>query len=147
MLDQKLQLKNNKDKTMPEDKAQQQSQQVQQQPQGGEAVGMSRTFPENSSLEVLNNRRIDQIVAKREADRMKEAQAIKFAQQDGIAAGQREGYDLGTSHGLEYGYKRAIGNTQMNTNDSGLGKSLNNQTSEPDVGMSKEDAIAQQSVV
>ena len=126
---------------MPEDKVQQQSGQVQQQPQSGEAVGMSRTFPENSSLEVLNNRRIDQIIAKREA------QAIKLAQQDGVSAGQREGYDLGTSHGLEYGYKRAVGNTQMNTNDSGLGKSLGNQISEPEFGMSKEDAIAQQSVV
>lgn len=132
---------------MPEDKVQQSQQSQQQQPQGGEAVGMSRTFPENSSLEVLNNRRIDQIVAKREADRMKEAQAIKLAQQDGISAGQREGYDLGTSHGLEYGYKKAIGNAQMNTNDSGLGKSLGNKISEPEYGMSKEDAIAQQSVV
>lgn len=132
---------------MPEDKVQQSQQQPQQSQQGGEAVGMSRTFPENSSLEVLNSRRIDQIVAKREADRMKEAQAIKLAQQDGVSAGQREGYDLGTSHGLEYGYKRAVGNTQMNTNDSGLGKSLGNQISEPEFGMSKEDAIAQQSVV
>lgn len=132
---------------MPEDKVQQSQQQTQQSQQGGETVGMSRTFPENSSLEVLNNRRIDQIIAKREADRTKEAQAIKLAQQDGVSAGQREGYDLGTSHGLEYGYKRAVGNTQMNTNDSGLGKSLGNQISEPEFGMSKEDAIAQQSVV
>ena len=141
---------------MPEDKSQQQSQQVQQQPQSGEAVGMSRTFPENSSLEVLNNRRIDQIVAKREADRMKEAQAIKFAQEDGIAAGRvegvdvgrREGYDLGSSHGLEYGYKKGIGELKGSELSSGLGRSLGRQ--EPDVSSSESNvssAIAQQSVV
>lgn len=137
---------------MPEDKVQQSQQQPQQSQQGGEAVGMSRTFPENSSLEVLNNRRIDQIVAKREADRMKEAKAIKFAQEDGIAAGRvegvdagrREGYDLGTSHGLEYGYKKGIDASV----GSGLGKSLGRQ--EPDDSSSESNvssAIAQQSVV
>lgn len=148
MLGQKLQLKNNKEYNMPEDKVQQQA--TPQPQQGGEGVGMSRTFPENSSLEVLNNRRIDQIVAKRESDRMKEAQAIKFAQEDGVTAGRaegvdtgrKEGYDLGTSHGLEYGYKKGI-----NSSDSGLGKSLGLQSKEPDSVVSSEDAIAQQSVV
>lgn len=141
---------------MPEDKIQPQAQQVQQPQQSGEAVGMSRTFPENSSLEVLNNRRIDQIIAKREADRMKEAQAIKFAQEDGIAAGRvegvdvgrREGYYLGTSHGLEYGYKKGIGESQGSELSSGLGRSLGRQ--EPEIASPESDvssAIAQQSVV
>lgn len=141
---------------MPEDKVQQSQQQPQQSQQGGEAVGMSRTFPENSSLEVLNNRRIDQIVAKREADRMKEAQAIKFAQEDGINAGRvegvdvgrREGYDLGSSHGLEYGYKKGIGESKGSELSSGLGRSLGRP--EPEISSSESNAssaIAQQSVV
>lgn len=143
---------------MPEDKLQQtqQNQQTQQQPQqGGEAVGMSRTFPENSSLEVLNNRRIDQIVAKREADRMKEAQAIKFAQQDGISTGmnqgidvgRREGYDLGTYHGLEFGYNKGLGQMSNQSPEHGLGKPLMSQPREPESVGSEEDAIAQESVV
>lgn len=89
---------------------------------------MSRTFPENSSLEVLNTRRIDQIVAKREADENERSTSNKTVQQDGVYPLVKEKDTILELHGLEYGYKRAIEMPQMNTNDSGLGRSLGNQT-------------------
>ena len=83
----------------------------QQQTQGPEGPGMAKTFSENPSMEILRERRIDQMVAKKEAERAQIAQGMQNAEvrgmnaglQNGIAAGRKEGFDVGHRTGLEAG--------------------------------------------
>ena len=84
---------------MEENKPQEQAQvPVQQQQQAGEQIGMSKSFSENSSMELLNNRRIDQIVAKRESERNAIAEGMANAENRGIETISKEcgstGHDL-----------------------------------------------------
>ena len=61
-----------------------------------EQTGMSRSFSENPSMELLNNRRIDQLVAKKEQERQAIANSINTAKMNGIA----EGIDTGRQEGF-----------------------------------------------
>ena len=93
-----------------------------QQP-SGEGVGMSKQFSENPSMELLNNRRIDQIVAKREAERNAVAEGMANAEnkgiEQGIVRGRDEGFIAGHNVGLEGGFERG-----RQYSGSGLGSSL-----------------------
>lgn len=68
-----------------------------------EGVGMARAFEENPALEILKNRRIDQLVAKKEQERAQIAQSMKNAEDRGVATGKQEGYDIGTRKGYDAG--------------------------------------------
>ena len=67
-----------------------------------EQTGMSRSFSENPSMELLNNRRIDQLVAKKEQERQAIANSINTAKMNGIAEGIDTGRQEGFRAGREY---------------------------------------------
>lgn len=131
---------------MPE----QQQVQPQQQPEG---AGMAREFAENPSMEILRERRIDQIVAKKEAERAQIAQAMNNAENQGLQEGARRGFQegskvgfmdghaIGHNTGLENGFRRGY-DVAGQESSAGLGKSLGSnslqqeasETVEPDDG-------------
>lgn len=122
---------------MPEDQVQ--AQQA-QQPEG---AGMAREFAENPSMEILRARRIDQIVAKKEAERAQIAQAMSNAEQSGVqkgfTEGSKQGFFDGHTTGLENGFRRGYDVASQEAS-AGLGRGLPlrqdagevNETSEPD---------------
>lgn len=73
-------------------------------PQAGEGIGMSKSFSENPSMEMLNNRRIDQIVSAREQERARAVQAVQDAETKGKTEGHQAGLLTGRDQGLEVGF-------------------------------------------
>ena len=96
-----------------------------------EQTGMSRSFSENPSMELLNNRRIDQLVAKKEQERQAIANSINTAKMNGIAegidTGGQEGFlngrNVGLAGGLESGLAEGFraGREYIPQSGSGLG--------------------------
>lgn len=96
-----------------------------------EQTGMSRSFSENPSMELLNNRRIDQLVAKKEQERQAIANSINTAKMNGIAegidTGRQEGFlngrNVGLANGLESGLAEGFraGREYIPQSGSGLG--------------------------
>lgn len=100
-------------------------------PQAGEGIGMSKSFSENPSMEMLNNRRIDQIVSAREQERARTVQAVQDAQAQGHNAGLLTGRDQGLEVGFLKGHmdgqehgKQQLMNNVPNVPSQGLGSSL-----------------------
>ena len=118
---------------MEENKPKEQAQVPVQQQQAGEQTGMSKSFSENSSIELLNNRRIDQIVAKRESERNAIAEGMANAENRGMETGKQvgkeEGFMAGHNYGLEDGFHngRRYAESKFGK-DSGLGSSLGSLT-------------------
>ena len=99
----------------------------QAQQQGPEGPGMAREFAENPSMEILKERRIDQLVAKKESERIAIAQGMKQAEERGrqegeaigYSNGEKEGFMNGATNGLEHGYSRGLEHGSL-----GLGRSI-----------------------
>lgn len=100
------------------------------QQQSGEQVGMSKPFSENPSMELLNNRRIDQIVARKEAERNAVAEGMANAEnrgmQTGVNRGREEGFLAGHNVGLEGGFSRGKQYAENRFSGNGLGGGLGN---------------------
>lgn len=98
--------------------------------QSGEQTGMSKPFAENSSMELLNNRRIDQIVARKEAERNAIAEGMAGAEnrgiQVGVNRGREEGFLAGHNVGLEGGFERGKQYSEGRFSGNGLGNGLGN---------------------
>lgn len=110
-----------------------------QQIQGPEGPGMAKTFTENPSMEILRERRIDQMVAKKEAERAKIAQGMQNAEARGINSGRKEGYKIGAQHGFGAGHQTGLesgfrqGYNAGGQNQLGLGSLPKMQSKEPDM--------------
>ena len=110
----------------------------QQQTKGPEGPGMAKTFSENPSMEILRERRIDQIVAKKEAERAQIAQGMQNAEARGINSGRQEGYQVGAQHGFDAGHQTGLetgfanGYNASGQNQLGLGSLPQIQPQEPE---------------
>ena len=120
---------------MPEEQVQQQS-----QSQGPEGLGMAKEFAENPSMEILRGRRIDQIVAKKEAERAAIAEGMAKAENRGLQQGTMQGYQQGAEQGFVQGHNTGLEsgfgqgyNVGGQHAALGLGQSLQSAPQEPDV--------------